>query len=147
MSALKNVVIVGTSAAGGNAAKKLVKSLPSEYRVVIIEQLKFAYWPIGALRAAVQPGFETSVVAEIDPIVPAGSHHILIKGVQVVSLEENAVVLEKPTKDFPDAKVTFEVGPYHSRSDMKSYCPFFMYAARNFGSRLDVLIPVSTCLF
>lgn len=52
----KNVVIIGASAAGANVAHALEKTLPASHRIVLIEANEFAYWPIGALRAAVKPG-------------------------------------------------------------------------------------------
>lgn len=105
----KNIVIVGASAAGATIAKELAKKLPEEYRVIVIEENNFAFWPIGALRAAVQPGFESSVVEELDGLFPQGSRHLLLKGIKVVSIQANVVTLEKSTSEFPDATVPYEV--------------------------------------
>jgi NADH dehydrogenase FAD-containing subunit len=105
----KTIVIIGASAAGGNAAKQLLKTLPSTYRIVLIEQNNFAYWPIGALRAMVQPGFEESIIAPLDRLLPAKSRHIMITGRKVVTLRKDRIVLDSGTSDFPDGKISFEV--------------------------------------
>ncbi|WWC66586.1 uncharacterized protein I206_100489 [Kwoniella pini CBS 10737] len=98
MSEYKNIVIVGASSAGQLLANYLSPNLPTSHRIVLIDALDYAFWPIAALRAAVVPGWEKKVTAPLtqDTVFPAGSIHRLIAPNKVVELKENSVVLEKP---------------------------------------------------
>ncbi|CAD6917831.1 unnamed protein product [Tilletia controversa] len=60
---LKNVVIVGASAAGATAARALVKSLPATHRIVLIDSDEQVFYPVAALRAAVVPGWEDKTLS------------------------------------------------------------------------------------
>ncbi|PWN34272.1 FAD/NAD(P)-binding domain-containing protein [Meira miltonrushii] len=95
MSELKNVVIVGASAAGAQVAHQLEKTLPSTHRIVLIEANNFAYWPIGALRASVKAGFENEIFASYDNFFPADSRHIILTGYKVASISAQSVKLDK----------------------------------------------------
>lgn len=53
---MKNIVIIGAQGGGAIAAQELKKTLPEDYRIVLIERQNFTYWSIGGLRAAVKPG-------------------------------------------------------------------------------------------
>lgn len=73
MSDVQNIVIIGgvpspllvfcrlhtdykASVAGHTLANELLPSLPTSHRILIIDASDFTYWPVGGLRAAVQPG-------------------------------------------------------------------------------------------
>lgn len=53
---MKNIVIIGAQGGGAASALELQKSLPEDYRIVLIERQSFTYWAVGGLRAAVKPG-------------------------------------------------------------------------------------------
>lgn len=95
MSELKNVVILGASSAGANLARTLEKSLPSTHRIVLIEANEFAYWPIGALRASVQAGFENEIFASLENFFAKDSRHIILSGFQALNIFEDHVKLDK----------------------------------------------------
>ncbi|KAN0064794.1 hypothetical protein ACQY0O_001851 [Thecaphora frezii] len=89
---LQNVVVVGAGA-GIHAALKLSKALPATHRLVLIEANEVAFWPIGALRAAVEPGFEGEVVAPLDTLFK-GSRHVVLPATRVVSFDADAVIVD-----------------------------------------------------
>lgn len=92
-----NVVVVGAASAGINVATKLAKSLPATHRVVLVEANPVAYWSIGALRAAVQPGFESKIVHDLTSQSVFGSddRHVVLAGTRVVDLQADHVVVDK----------------------------------------------------
>ncbi|WVQ85451.1 hypothetical protein IAT38_007616 [Cryptococcus sp. DSM 104549] len=96
--AQQNIVIIGASMAGHNLANELATSLPATHRVLLIDALDFAYFPIAALRAAVVPGWEDRISAPLttEHVFPAGSPHKVIAPNKVVELRANSVVLERP---------------------------------------------------
>ncbi|WVQ97105.1 hypothetical protein IAU59_004215 [Kwoniella sp. CBS 9459] len=98
MSEYQNIVIIGASAAGQQLANSLSPNLPTSHRIVLIDALDFAFWPIAALRAAVVPGWEKKVTVPLtqEIIFPADSIHKLVAPNKVVELKESSVVLEKP---------------------------------------------------
>lgn len=95
MSDLKNVVILGASAAGAQVAHQLEKTLPSTHRIVLIEANNFAYWPIGALRASVKPGFENEIFASLENFFPKDSRHIILSGYKATIISAQSVKLDK----------------------------------------------------
>ncbi|WVQ62331.1 uncharacterized protein L199_000470 [Kwoniella botswanensis] len=76
----KNIVIIGASIAGHEAANHLSSNLPPNYRILLIDARSFAWWPITVLRAVVTPGTPHQVIAPN----------------KVISLKECSVVLERP---------------------------------------------------
>ncbi|KAG5461382.1 MAG: hypothetical protein BJ554DRAFT_6433 [Olpidium bornovanus] len=93
---------------GACAALKLASELPETHRVVLIEANDFAYWPPGALRACVLPGFEDSVFAALDKVFPPGSRHLVLAGTRVVSLNPNSVVVDQVREPFASTTIEFE---------------------------------------
>jgi NADH dehydrogenase FAD-containing subunit len=61
---LKNVVVIGGASGGAYCARELEKTLPSDYRMVLIEKNEMSYWQIAGLRAAVKPGECISIEEE-----------------------------------------------------------------------------------
>ncbi|WVF70729.1 hypothetical protein IAT40_005522 [Kwoniella sp. CBS 6097] len=98
MSEYQNIVIVGASSAGQQLANYLSPNLPTTHRIVLIDALDFAFWPIASLRAAVVPGWEKKVTVPLtqETVFPADSIHKLVVPNKVVELKESSVVLEKP---------------------------------------------------
>lgn len=94
---LKNVVVVGAATAGVQLAHALAKSLPPTHRVVLIEANPVAYWSIGALRAAVQPGFEDQVLHDLSTqsIFGHGSRHTVLASTRVVDLKPDHVLVSR----------------------------------------------------
>lgn len=94
---LKNVVVVGAASAGIVTAHSLAKSLPDTHRVVLIEANPVAYWSIGALRAAVQPGFEDKVIHDLtnNTVFGANTRHVVLAGTRVVDLLADGVVVNR----------------------------------------------------
>ncbi|KWU45876.1 FAD/NAD(P)-binding domain-containing protein [Rhodotorula sp. JG-1b] len=90
----KNIVVVGLGLAAAEAVKALLPKLPADHRIVAVAENE-GYWPIASLRAAVVPGWEDKPVASVDPLVPRGTQHILLKGTSVVELKEHSVVIDK----------------------------------------------------
>lgn len=108
---LKNVVIIGGASGGAQVARALEKSLPETHRLVLIESNEFAYWPIGALRAAVKPGFEDQVFASFEGFFGKTSRHIVLAGYSVTELNENIVKLDKTAPaPFNSDTISVEVG-------------------------------------
>ncbi|SPO22176.1 related to AIF1 - mitochondrial cell death effector [Ustilago trichophora] len=104
---LKNVVVVGAASAGLFTAQSLAKSLPDTHRVVLIEANPVAYWSIGALRAAVQPGFEDKIIHDLtnDTVFGANTRHVVLAGTRVVDLlTDGAVVNRDVTASLPGSE-------------------------------------------
>jgi len=93
---LKNIVIVGASVAGANAARALSKSLPATHRVVLIEANEEAYYPIAALRAAVVPGYEKNVFEPLKTFFgqPDKTRHIVRAGTRVTEITNMDVAVK-----------------------------------------------------
>ncbi|WVQ97176.1 hypothetical protein IAU59_004286 [Kwoniella sp. CBS 9459] len=96
----KNIVIIGASIAGHEATNALIPSLPGsgDYRILLIDRMAFAWWPITILRAVAVPGWEEKVSLPLttDRVFASGSPHQVIAPNKVVQLKEDRVVLEKP---------------------------------------------------
>ncbi|WVW82068.1 hypothetical protein I302_104073 [Kwoniella bestiolae CBS 10118] len=97
MSKFKNIVIVGASSAGQQLANYLSPSLPTTHRIILIDALDYAFWPIASLRAAVVPGWEKRITVPLsqETVFPKNSNHKLVVPNKVVELKENSIVLEK----------------------------------------------------
>ncbi|RSH92622.1 hypothetical protein EHS25_008067 [Saitozyma podzolica] len=98
MSDKQNIVVIGASVAGHEIINTLVPLLPSGYRLLLVDQFGFAFWPLGSLRAAVVPGWEQRVTAPLntETVFPAGSPHTVIAPNKVVQLKPGSIVLEHP---------------------------------------------------
>lgn len=94
---LQNVVVIGAASAGVQVATNLAKALPDTHRVVLIEANPVAYWNIGGLRAAVQPGFEDKVLHDLTThtVFGPGTHHVVLAGTRVVDLKPDHVVVSR----------------------------------------------------
>ncbi|KAL7416583.1 hypothetical protein BDY24DRAFT_412755 [Mrakia frigida] len=95
---LKNIVIVGASAAGAGLARALENKLPSTHRIVLIDANEFAFWPISALRAAVVPGWEEKSFKSLQGFFPKGSRHVMLSKTRVVELGNGFVTVEEDGK-------------------------------------------------
>ncbi|WVW82153.1 hypothetical protein I302_104159 [Kwoniella bestiolae CBS 10118] len=95
---VRNIVIIGASAAGHTLANELIPTLPEGYRILLIDALEYSFFPIAALRAAVVPGWEERIVLPLktSTCFPSDSIHQVIAPNRVIKLKENLVVLEKP---------------------------------------------------
>lgn len=68
-------------------------------------------------------GWEDKPVASVDPLVPRGTQHILLKGTSVVELREHGVVIDKPHPEL-GSEIPFEycilatVSPFSSRPSL-----------------------------
>ncbi|WWD09270.1 hypothetical protein V865_007393 [Kwoniella europaea PYCC6329] len=96
--AFKNIVIIGASIAGHEAANHLSSNLPPNYRILLIDARSFAWWPITILRAVVTPGWEYKLTIPLttDRVFKRGTPHQVIAPNKVISLKESSVVLERP---------------------------------------------------
>ncbi|SNX82865.1 related to AIF1 - mitochondrial cell death effector [Melanopsichium pennsylvanicum] len=95
---LKNVVVVGAATAGIKVAQDLATSLPSSHRVVLIEANLVAYWPIGALRASVEPGFEDKIVHELSSTTVFGTsqtRHVVLVSTKVIDLAPHHITVNR----------------------------------------------------
>ncbi|TYJ57568.1 hypothetical protein B9479_001650 [Cryptococcus floricola] len=94
----KNIVIIGASIAGHTLANDLYPYLSSEYRILLVDARDFAFWPIAAIRAATDPGWENKLTVPLtdDRVFPAGSQHRVIVPNKLVECKETSVVLEHP---------------------------------------------------
>ncbi|KAK8865761.1 hypothetical protein IAR55_000908 [Kwoniella newhampshirensis] len=98
MSEYQNIVIVGASAAGHELANSLFPHLPPTHRILLIDALDYAWWPVANLRAAITPGWEKRATATLndETVFLKGSQHRVIAPNKVIELKENSVVVEKP---------------------------------------------------
>ncbi|RSH92620.1 hypothetical protein EHS25_008065 [Saitozyma podzolica] len=98
MSEYQNIVVIGASQAGHSLVNALAPNLPTTHRILLVDALDFAFWPIASLRAAVVPGWEKRVTAPLNTstVFDAGSAHQVIAPNKVVELRESSIVLEKP---------------------------------------------------
>ncbi|WRT63953.1 uncharacterized protein IL334_000880 [Kwoniella shivajii] len=98
MSEYNNIVIIGASHAGQGLANYLSPELPTTHRIILIDALDYAFWPIAALRAAVVPGWEKKITAPLsqETVFPSGSIHRVVAPNKVLDLKANSVVLENP---------------------------------------------------
>jgi NADH dehydrogenase FAD-containing subunit len=94
---MKNVVVVGLSWAGAKAAKELAKSLPATHRVIAICPYDYAYHTVGALRAAVQPGWETSTPVPLDRLL--SGRHVVLRGL-VTAVNGESIAVDRDTEGF-----------------------------------------------
>ncbi|KAK8865762.1 hypothetical protein IAR55_000909 [Kwoniella newhampshirensis] len=94
----RNIVIVGASFGGHNTANALVPHLPPGYRILLVDALDFAFWPIAAFRAATNPGWETKMTVPLttDRVFATDSPHQVIPGNKVLQCREKSIVLEHP---------------------------------------------------
>ncbi|GAA5991724.1 hypothetical protein JCM10908_001112 [Rhodotorula pacifica] len=102
----KNIVVVGLGLAAAEAVKALLSKLPADHRLIAIAENE-GYWPIASLRAAVVPGWEDKPVASVDPVIPRGTRHILLKGTSVIELKEHSVIVNKAHADL-GSEIPFE---------------------------------------
>ncbi|WVQ71043.1 hypothetical protein IAR50_000568 [Cryptococcus sp. DSM 104548] len=95
---LKNIIIVGASIGGHTLANQLSSGLPSDYRILLVDALAFAYWPIAAFRAATVPGWENRITVPLtdDRVFPAGSEHRVLAPNKLVECRPSSVVLQHP---------------------------------------------------
>ncbi|UZJ55452.1 hypothetical protein CBS101457_004772 [Exobasidium rhododendri] len=109
---LKNVVVIGGASGGAQVAHALEKTLPKDYRLVLIESNEFAYWPIAGLRAAVKPGYEDQVFASFDDFFgKEESRHVVLSGYKVIELTEDSVKLDRAAPaPFEGDTIPVEVG-------------------------------------
>ncbi|BEI86973.1 hypothetical protein CcaverHIS002_0703190 [Cutaneotrichosporon cavernicola] len=94
---LKNIVIVGASAAGHTLANSLAPSLPPTHRIVLIERSEFVVHMPTIVRALVVPGWEDkNLLARItqDTVFPSGSRHVVLTN-NVVALGPTSLTLER----------------------------------------------------
>jgi NADH dehydrogenase FAD-containing subunit len=91
----KNVVVVGASFAGFHLAKQLAESIPSGYRVILIERHSHFFFTWNFPRSTVVPGHDhKAFVPYLDrlPSTPEGAY--TFKRGTVVSIDSKKVVLE-----------------------------------------------------
>ncbi|CAD6924487.1 unnamed protein product [Tilletia laevis] len=105
---LKNVVIVGASAAGATAARALVKSLPATHRIVLIDSDEQVFYPVAALRAAVVPGWEDKVFFPLNSFFGPSdkTRHIVRSGTRVVEISNTDVLVK--TLSGEEERISFE---------------------------------------
>ncbi|WWC86048.1 uncharacterized protein L201_000919 [Kwoniella dendrophila CBS 6074] len=98
MSDQQNIVIIGASHSGQSLANYLAPNLPASHRILLVDALDYAFWPIASLRASVVPGWEKKVTVPLtqENVFPFGSIHKLIVPNRVVELKESSLILEKP---------------------------------------------------
>ncbi|WVF70817.1 hypothetical protein IAT40_005611 [Kwoniella sp. CBS 6097] len=96
--AYKNIVIIGASIGGHEATNALYPCLSGDYRILLIDVMAFAWYPITILRAVAVPGWEdkVSIPLTTDRVFPSGSQHRVIAPNKVIELREDRVMLEKP---------------------------------------------------
>ncbi|KEF52529.1 uncharacterized protein A1O9_11371 [Exophiala aquamarina CBS 119918] len=91
----KNVVVIGASFAGFHLAKQLAQSIPSGYRVILIERHSHFFFTWNFPRSTVVPGHDhKAFIPYLDPLpsIPEGAY-VFTRGT-VVSLDSKKVVLE-----------------------------------------------------
>jgi len=91
----KNIVIIGGSFSGISLVQRLVRCLPSGYRIVWIERNSHLHYLFAFPRFSVVPGLEQLGFIPYDGIEKNAVQGILVrKRGEVVSVEEGEVVLE-----------------------------------------------------
>ncbi|GAA5997173.1 hypothetical protein JCM5350_006624 [Sporobolomyces pararoseus] len=98
-SEYKNVLIVGLGLSGTHTLESLSKSLPQTHRIVAITPIP-GFWPPGALRASVVPGFEKNTIAPLSNLLSKDSRHRILQGYSVQELKQNSIVLDKSHEIF-----------------------------------------------
>lgn len=91
----KNVVVIGASFAGFHLAKQLAQSIPSGYRVILIEKNSHFYFTWNFPRSTVVPGHDhKAFIPYLDPLpsIPEGAY--VFKRGTVVSIDSKKVILE-----------------------------------------------------
>ncbi|ODN84408.1 hypothetical protein L202_00363 [Cryptococcus amylolentus CBS 6039] len=93
-----NIIIVGASIGGHTLANQLYPGLPADYRILLVEALEFAFWPIAAFRAATVPGWENKITVPLthDRVFPAGSQHQVLAPNKLMECKASSVVLQHP---------------------------------------------------
>jgi len=104
---MKNIVIIGMSShGGGSLAGALSKTLPEEYRLVVIEKQPGAYLSLASLRASVVPGWEDKVLSPAEPLFSKTSRHAVLAGTTVTQIQTNQIVVDT---DHSDRGFGFEI--------------------------------------
>ncbi|TYJ57569.1 hypothetical protein B9479_001651 [Cryptococcus floricola] len=94
----KNIIIVGASIGGHTLVNQLYPGLPADYRILLVEALEFAFYPIAAFRAATVPGWENKITVPLthDRVFPAGSQHQVLAPNKLMECKASSVVLQHP---------------------------------------------------
>jgi NADH dehydrogenase FAD-containing subunit len=93
----KNIVIIGGGYAGLNAIPKLQGSIPSSYRIVLIEQQDFFYVKLGAARAAASEDISDQILVPYDRLFKSPEAGVVVKA-SVTKINPHSVVLSEPHK-------------------------------------------------
>ena len=88
-----NIVIIGASG-GAMVARDLLKKLPSDHSIILIDSQEVAFHRISSLRSAVLPGHETKSVADLQDFFPKGSNHKVVIA-KVQGIEQGSVTLDR----------------------------------------------------
>ena len=119
MSDIKNIIIIGgtshdaeaqtllspsdegrvadahiASTAGGNLVNELVPTLPGTHRILLVDALDFAFWPIASLRAACVPGELLPTMLSRTPLLYGG-----LAGVTGPNHFASQVIVPNPSAD------------------------------------------------
>lgn len=91
----KNVVVIGASFAGFVLAKQLAQSLPSGYKVVLIEKNSHFYFTWNFPRSSVVPGHDHKAFVPYPKLIPSTPDGIFeLKRGNVVSIDTKRVILD-----------------------------------------------------
>ncbi|OXG31029.1 hypothetical protein C367_01750 [Cryptococcus neoformans Ze90-1] len=94
----QNIIVVGASIGGHTLTNQIYPHLPPTHRVLLVDALGFAFWPIAAFRAATVPGWENKITIPLtnDRVFPDGTPHRVLAPNKLVECKENSVILEQP---------------------------------------------------
>ncbi|KAH8918819.1 FAD/NAD(P)-binding domain-containing protein [Atractiella rhizophila] len=107
MANYKNVVVVGAGPTALETVGLLLKKLPSDHRIVLVEANDFAYWPLGSLRASVVPGWEDEIIVPLKLSKLISAPHILLAGTPVQTITDDEVILEAGVQGFESGRIPY----------------------------------------
>jgi NADH dehydrogenase FAD-containing subunit len=102
----KNIVIIGGGYAGLNIISKLQGSIPSSYRIVLVDKQDFFYVKMGAARAAASEDISEQVLVPYDRLFKSPEAGVVVKAT-VTKINSHSVILSEPHKLFRN-EVDFE---------------------------------------
>lgn len=102
----KNIVIIGGGYAGLGIISKLKGSIPSSYRIVLIDQQDFFYAKLGAARAAASEDISEQVLVPYDKLFNSPEIGVVVKA-SVTKINSRSAVLSEPHELF-GTEVDFE---------------------------------------
>jgi len=102
----KNIVVVGGGYAGLSVINKLEGTLPSNYRIVLVEKQEFMFLRLAAARASTSEDISDQVLVAYDRVFKSQDVGVVVKA-SVTQIKPHSVVISTP-HDLFGSEIDFE---------------------------------------